>query len=77
MKEDYHQQNQDSPPFMEKEYYRVVGDTPSESFTVEECYKVVGDTPIEGFAAEEYYKIIESQCISTQSGFPKHNTYPS
>ena len=58
MKEDYHQQDQDSSLLME-EYYRVVADTPSEGFTAEECYRVVADTPSEGFTAEEYYKIIQ------------------
>lgn len=58
MKEDYHQQDQNSPPFMETEYYRVVDDTPSKGFTVEECYKVIGDVP-KGFTAEEYYKVTQ------------------
>ena len=42
-----------------EEYYRVVGETPPEGFTVEERYKVVSETPSEGFTAEECNKITE------------------
>ena len=60
MKNDYHQQDQDSPPFTTgKDYYRVVEDGGNASFTAEECYKVDGDTPTDDFTAEEYYKITE------------------